>query len=597
MIRAPAVRLALGQLRHQKRQLAVALGWRGLYELVPMQVPILTGVIAGVVAGEAASIYGRPLEGEAPATVLGGAAVGLLALAVLHGVSSHARWVASARLSHRFVRDLRRLVLDKLAVLPLESYRRYGGGELLDRVLTDASRVRLFVERVFIESVSNAIRVGYPVAMLFALDARLAAIALSVLPPQWILARRLHRRLHEATRRSRSREAEFAGDLAERIHGAEALRALGGEGTSAGRLHDGAEEIEGFQLAGSVATARISGSLWFATGLGLALAWWLGGQRVLAGEMTVGTLVAFSGFVVLAYRPLQRFATIASTYRRGLVSLERIRELLTAGEVPPDPPHARPLDPERGAIRVRDLRLTRGDSRILDGLTARIPARRLTAIAGRSGSGKSSLLRVLARLADPDSGRVWIDGRCLATATRKSARDAIALVPQWPALFSGTVAENVRVGSPDASDAEVFRACEEAYASEFIARLPQGFATRVGRRGMDLSGGELQRLAIARALLNRPRILLMDEPTSALDPEAEVAIVETLRRLSGSLTVVLVAHRLRAIRCADHVLYLEKGTVVASGRHTDLLARSSAYATLFSEEDSASAPCPVEQRA
>ena len=579
---SPAIGLAFGQLRRQKTQVAAALGWRSLYEVVPMQVPILTGVVASAVTGEAISVYGWPIQYPRTA-VLAAAAIALFTLAVLQGVSSHYRWVASARMSHQFVRDMRKRVLDKLTALPLETHRRYGAGELLDRILTDTSQIRLFVERVFIQSVSNVLRVGYPVACLFAIDARLAAIVLSVLPPQWLLARRLHRRLHTATRRRRASQADFANDLAERLDGAEALRALHGETAAKQRLFEGTERIEQFAFAASVATARISGSLSFASGLGLALCWWLGGEQVLAQQMSVGTLVAFSGFVVLAFRPLQRFARIATTYRQGLVSLERIHELLEAEELPDDPPNAEPLIIGGGAVRVGDVRLERNGTKVLRGVSAEIPGRRLTAVVGRSGSGKSSLLRVLAGLETANTGGVWVDGQCLKHATRASTRATIALVPQWPALFSGTVAENVRVGAPDASDAAVTRACEGAFATTFVRHLPRGFETRLGRGGVMLSGGELQRLAIARALVKNPRILLMDEPTSALDPEAEAAIVESLRQLTRTLTVIVVAHRVRTISRADHVIHLDRGQAVASGEHPHLLANSTAYAALFAE--------------
>ncbi len=576
--------LAASYLSRQKGRVAAAFACRAVYELAPMQLPILTGAIVSAVAHEQARLYGFAFPADAGRQALGAATVGLFLLAVLHGASSYARWTMSARVSRRFVGDLRRAVVKRLVELPLGSRRRFGSGELLDRALADTANLTRFVERVFIQALSAVIRLGYPLAMLVWIDPRLTLLSLSALPPQWWLARRLQRRLRGATLRSRESQADLASDIQESLEGAETLQALTAEGRIARSLQRGTDRLEAHQFGASRLAAGISGSVWLATGIGLALTWWHGGLRVLAGEMSVGTLVVFSGYVALAYRPLQRFTTIVNTYHRGIVSLGRLADLLSLSEALPEARGAPDFAVRTGVVELEGVSVARGNRDVLDSVSLRVPPRMLTAIVGRNGSGKSTLLRLMARFEDADAGEVRIDGQKLRAVTLASLRDKVALVPQSPAIFSATLLDNVRLGRPDAPEAEVRAICGTLLPSSFLDRLPEGFATRVGRGGATLSGGERQRVAIARALLRRPRVLLMDEPTAALDREAEVALVATLRQLARTMTVVVVAHRSEAVRCADRVVLLDRGQVVDTGRHPELMARNPLYRTLFERE-------------
>jgi ABC-type multidrug transport system fused ATPase/permease subunit len=304
-------------------------------------------------------------------------------------------------------------------------------------------------------------------------------------------------------------------------------------------------------------------------------------MRVLEGEMTVGALVAFTGFAELAYRPFRRFTDIVRTYRAGMASLERVQELLDVPSSVRIQADARPILVSAGRIALRDVSFAHADQDALRGVNLEIAAGELTAIVGPSGAGKSSLLRLIARLCDPDSGAVLIDGQPLHKATLESVRLRLAFVPQRPVIFSGTLLDNVCLGRPEASLDEVRAACAAASALEFIERLEKRFDTRLGQHGASLSAGEIQRIAIARALLTRPKILLMDEPTAALDSESEAAVVNALRALHGEMTVVVVGHRAEAVRNADRVVLLDGGCVVAEGTHEELLIQSPLYQKLF----------------
>ncbi|MCG8555907.1 MAG: ABC transporter ATP-binding protein/permease [Proteobacteria bacterium] len=591
----PRLRLVVQHLKHHKSLLVSALGLRLAHETLPMQVPVLTGAIVSVLAGEAPVVYAYQWPDAAPREALGVVSLGLLALAVLYGYGAYARQVASARLGRSLLASLRKAVTRKLLMLDAEQQRNYGTGELLDRALTDTSSVRRFTEDVFVHLPSNVLRIVYPTAMLLACDAVLAGLAFGVLVPQWSVARYLQKKLHRATRRTRSAHSELATHIKEHSDAIETVQALNGEQLAAARMERRADELERAELRARRLSATINGSVLFTTSLGLALTWWQGGLRVLQGSMAVGTLVTFCGFVVLLYAPIRRFTKIAHTCRRGLVSLERLSELLQRPEPLRDRAGMRDLEVSRGAISLEAVSVKHGGRRILDGIDLHIDPGLLTAVVGRSGAGKTTLLRCLDRLQEPDAGRVFIDGQELAQARHGSVRSQVAFVPQQPMVFTGTILDNIRLFQPEASAADVRAACDRAHATEFIERLPTGFGAQLGRRGTDLlgvtvqgaakvgllSGGELQRLAIARALLAKPKVLLLDEPTSALDPGSGRAVLAALRELSATTTIVVVAHHLQTARSADAVVVLDGGKVVAQGTHRQLRNTCSIYQTLF----------------
>jgi ABC-type multidrug transport system fused ATPase/permease subunit len=574
------LRIAWQHMRHYKARLAWALLWRSCFVLAPMQIPLLTGIIVDGLTGKAPTFYGWRLP-AASAAILGVAVAGLLVVAFFYGFSTYMSQQASANLSRHFVARLRTAVFEKLTYLSLDIHQRFGVGELLDRAVSDTGALRLFMERVFIQTVANALRVAYPIILLVSMEPTLALIALSVLPGQWLITRRLQQRLHQATRRRRATRSDLVNLVKEHLDGIETIKALQAESTAVTQMNQWAEQLEDDEIATSRLSAAVSGVVWLTTGIGLALTWWLGGQRVLAGEMTIGALVAFTGFVTLAYQPLRQFTNTLKTYRQGSVSLERIQDLLEMPSSIHPAATATPLQVTAGNVEFQQVSFAYSEQPTLTNVTLTLPAHLVTAVVGRSGSGKSSLLRLIARLYDPTQGQVLIDKQPLTGVTLDSLQAQVAVAPQRPLLFSGTVLANLHLAKPDATEAEIEAACREAGALDFIQRLPQGFATLLGKGGAGLSGGELQRLALARALLRRPKVLLLDEPTAALDAETEAALVATLLRLRRTMTIILVSHRLETVRQADWIVVLDEGQVVAQGDHKTLLKRSALYRDLF----------------
>lgn len=557
-----AATLAWRFLARRRRAFLAALLWRSLFVLVPMQLPILTGAIVDGLTGQVPVLYGLRVPapegpGLAPAVL-----VGLPLIALLYGMSAYGQMFASHRLSRAFVNDLRKAVTRATLRMEYAELQRWGTGDLLDRILTDTANLRRFMERVCVQSLINVLRVVYPITMLVVIDLRMTFVAVSVLPIQMLVTRHLQRKLHAATRTSRVSHSELTTSVKESLDAIETVKVLGAEPAILRRMHEQADQVEGDELAASRYSAAISGTVFLMTTLGIALTWWQGAQRVLAGEMTLGTLVRFTGFTMFAYQPFRQFTTILSTYRRGLVSLERIRQLL-------DAPRTAAIGPllawphNGGVIALAGVSFDHGGRPVLSHIDLRIEPRGLTVITGPSGSGKSSLLRIIARLHDPVEGRVSIDGVDLRSIDNRSLRQHLSVVPQQPSIMSGTLLENIRLACPDASIDQVEWACHLAGVDTFVEQLEAGYQTRLGHGGVQLSGGQAQRLALARALLRRPAVLLLDEPTAALDGASERDVLCALRRICRETTVVVVGHRRRTIRAADRVIRLERGRVVA----------------------------------
>ncbi len=314
-----------------------------------------------------------------------------------------------------------------------------------------------------------------------------------------------------------------------------------------------------------------SAVIWIMTSLGFGLAWGLGGLRVLNAQMTVGELVSFAGLLVFAYAPFRRFAGAIGTSRKILASLEHVQELLNLPADPAETPGAQSLVVTEGRIELRNVSFSYRSKPVLEDARLIILPRCLTAIAGRSGSGKTTLLRLINRLYDPLHGKVLIDGTDVRDVTVASLRSAVAMVPQRPMIFTGTIEDNLRLTRPEATHAELLAACDAADLMELVHRLKDGLQTRLGQGGVQLSGGEIQRLAIARTLLLRSKVILLDEPTSALDLASQAAILDTLGRLKAQMTVVVAGHRPEALCQADWLVVLDHGRIVEQGPPAKLL--------------------------
>jgi len=319
--------------------------------------------------------------------------------------------------------------------------------------------------------------------------------------------------------------------------------------------------------------------------LGMTAVMLLTARGILAGENTVGDLVLVNTILIQLYMPVNFMGLVYREIKQGLVDLENMFSLLNEHPEIVDKPGAKPLKVDRGTIRFENVYFSyEPDRPILKDVSFEVPAGHMVAIVGPSGAGKSTIGRILFRFYDISAGQVTIDGQDIRDVTQKSLRAAIGVVPQDTVLFNDTIFYNIKYGRPDATDEEVYEAARLAQIDDFIRQLPQGYRTMVGERGLKLSGGEKQRVAIARTILKQPPILLLDEATSALDSHTEKEIQEALDRVSRNRTTLVIAHRLSTIVHADNILVLDKGRLVEQGTHAQLLAKGGLYASMWNRQ-------------
>lgn len=319
--------------------------------------------------------------------------------------------------------------------------------------------------------------------------------------------------------------------------------------------------------------------------IALTLCMVLSARDVLAGTSSVGSFVMVNALMLQLFIPLNFMGTVYREIRQAMTDIERMMDVLEQNPEVADMPDAKPLVVSGGTIRFENVRFKyETDRTILDGLSFEVPAGKMVAIVGPSGAGKSTISRILLRFYDVAGGRVTIDGQDIREVTQTSLRAAIGVVPQDTVLFNDTIHYNIRYGRPDATEEEVLEAARLAQIDGFIKALPEGYQTMVGERGLKLSGGEKQRVAIARTILKGPPILMLDEATSALDSHTEKEIQDALDRVSRNRTTLVIAHRLSTIVHADTILVLEKGALVEQGTHADLMERNGLYASLWNRQ-------------
>lgn len=508
-----------------------------------------------------------------------------LAVFVAYALATYFRTILADRLAHRIMFDVRRDLFDHLQRLPLGFFEARQTGAVSSRLVSDVSRAQNIVSvlgtNVFME-LSTLVAISVAV---FALDGTLALLAYATLPVFVVAQKTLGSRIRDQSREVRSRMERVEGGVHETFAGIADLKSFVREKEER-RLFEGRCRHHLDAVFARVRTSALSlASTAFLTRAPSVLVLWVGGHRVLAGELTVGALMGFFAYLEMIYQPLQRLGDLNVRIANSRAAIDRIFEFFDeTPEVTGD--ESRPgLSVRLGEIRYESVQFAYGPGAFaLRDVDVRIEPDRRVALVGPSGAGKSTFVKLLVRYHEPGAGRILIDGQDIRDVRLDSLRGSIALVPQSPTLFSGSVEDNIRVGRADATFADVMEAAERANAAGFVRELPEGFRTPIGERGVRLSGGQRQRIAIARAFLKDASILVLDESSSQMDPETERLVYEALDRLAAGRTTIVIAHRASTVARADRLLVFEGGRIVQDGTHEELLRDPSGpYARLHRE--------------
>ncbi len=511
--------------------------------------------------------------------------IAILVVTLIKGAATYGQAVLLAFVGQRIIADLQNRLFRHVIHFDLAFFHDTASGKLVSRMTNDINLMRNAVANAITGAIKDTLTLLFLVGVMFEKDWKLALIAFFVFPLAVYPIIRIGRRMRKVSTSALGELGSFTARLNEAFQGARHVKAYNMEDFESTRTERRIETV--FRLIFKALRTRAAASPIMETlgGVFIALIILYGGWQVIDGTLTKGEFMAFVTAMLLAYQPLKALANLNTNLQEGLAATERVFTILDTKPTITTTPNAPDLKIAGGEIVFENVRFTYGTgTAALHDISLEVPAGKSVALVGPSGAGKSTILNLIPRFYDPDSGHVAIDGTDVTTVDLTSLRDAIGLVSQETVLFDDSVSANIAYGRMNASKDEIIEAAKNAGAHEFITEMPNGYGTMIGEQGAKLSGGQRQRLSIARAMLKDAPILLLDEATSALDPETDRLIQKSLSRLMHGRTTLVIAHRLATVQEADIIHYIEEGRVMESGSHRSLMAKDGAYARLYSLE-------------
>ncbi len=519
------------------------------------------------------------------------------AMFLLRAVSGFLNTYLINKTGYAVLERIRVRAFEKLQRLPMSYYHAQQSGDLLSRLTYDAEVVRTAIASSSNDLIKQPATLIAAVSYLIAQSLQknnlaFAMIGLATVPFCVLPIARAGKRISRRSREVQRQMGDSTATITETLQSPLEIRVYQLENRQLQSFQQQTSRVLRSMLKVIKYKNMISPAIEVVASAGIAFALFLGVKN----HMSLADFLAVGMALYLAYEPMKKLGAIHATMRQGIAAAERIESIMMAEETVSEPIQPQGLGKIRGDIEWRDVCFSYTQQPVLKRISLRIRQGEMIALAGPSGSGKTTLMHLLPRLFDPQSGVVSIDGIDLRHWSLRDLRAQIAVVPQMPVLFQESIMENIRIGKPEATDAEVHAAAIKAHADVFIAQLPLGYDTVVGERGSSLSGGQRQRIAMARAFLKDAPILILDEATSALDAESEAAIAQTLRQLTAGRTTLLIAHRFSTIRMAERIIVLDRGEIVGDGSFTELENQGGVFAKLLeaaneqSEQPQASMP-------
>ncbi|MDX2151541.1 MAG: ABC transporter transmembrane domain-containing protein [Bryobacteraceae bacterium] len=480
------------------------------------------------------------------------------------------------------VTDVRQAAFEKVLKQDASFFESNSTGKLMSSILNDIEKIQVATSHILADFLRQSFSALFLFYVVFAKDWMLALVSFTLFPFVLLPTLRIGRRLRRTTRRAQDDAAELTEILQETLSGHQVVQSFGAEGLESQRFAKASRRLRASNLRYTAQQALASPMIEFFAALTLVALLTYARDQIKGGAMTTGEFTSFVIALLMLYEPVKRLTGIHNIFQQALGASQRVFEYLDRKERIVDAPGAKVLAGFRDSVRFEKVgfRYEGSDGQVLRGVDLEVRAGEVVALVGPSGAGKTTLARLVPRFHDVEEGRILIDGLDVRAVTSASLRALIGIVPQDTFLFNDTVANNLRYGRRDATDAEVREAARNALAEEFIERLPNGYETVIGERGAKLSGGQRQRIAIARALLKNAPILILDEATSHLDTESEILVQRALANLITGRTVIVIAHRLSTIRRADKIVVLDRGRVTEIGTHDELVSGGGIYQRL-----------------
>lgn len=493
-----------------------------------------------------------------------------------------AQWIGN-----KILYDIRERLFDHIQRLSLRFYSKTKTGEIISRVIHDVEQTKTFVITGLMNIWLDMITIVIAVIIMLTMDPLLTLVSIALFPLYGFAVKFFYARLRKLTRDRSQALAEVQGHLHERVQGVPVTRSFALEDYEQNQFNGKNKNFLDKALVHTNWNAYTYSVTNTITDLAPLLVITFAGYQVITGSLTIGTMVAFVGYMDRVYNPLRRLVNSATVLTQSIASMDRVFEFVDEKYDITDREGAVKMDNAYGDVKIENVSFRYDDDEpdVLKGVSLDVEKGETIALVGMSGGGKSTLISLIPRFYDVTSGRILIDGKDIRDYETRSLRDNVGMVLQDNILFSESIAMNIRMGNPDASDEEVIAAAKAANAHDFIMGLTNGYDTLVGERGVKLSGGQKQRVAIARVFLKDPALLILDEATSALDLESESLIQSALERLASERTTFIVAHRLSTITHADRIVLIENGEIVEVGSHEELIQQRGHYYDLYQVQE------------